>query len=84
VGLDPSRVGPRAGQPAQLLGQLARVQGGSTRNLVATRLHQEVKPESVEKVGGGPIRPYKYPPHLEGQHTHHTLEIPLAKLSFLV
>jgi hypothetical protein len=80
--------------------------------LVATHLHEEEMPESVEKVGGshstrsavhvasppghhmapnqllkvggGRIHPYKYPPHSESRHTHHTLEIPLAKLSFLV
>jgi hypothetical protein len=37
------------------------------------------------QVGGALPRPYKYPPLVKIRtHTHHTLEIPLAKLSFLV
>jgi hypothetical protein len=83
-------VGPGVGWPA-------RVWSGSARALNATRLHEEEKPESVEKVGGGhstqpvdhmawsagdnlvqnwplqvdggPIHPYKYPPHGENRHT---------------
>jgi hypothetical protein len=36
------------------------------------------------QVGGAPPWPYKYPPTGESwhTHTHHTLDIPLAKLSF--
>jgi hypothetical protein len=30
------------------------------------------------------LDPYKYPKTGENQNTHHILEIPLAKLSFLV
>jgi hypothetical protein len=44
----------------------ARVWGGSDRALVATRLHKEEKPESVEKVDGGrstrPIGHTAWPP----------------------
>jgi hypothetical protein len=36
------------------------------------------------QVGGAPPRPYKYPPTGGNQNTHHILEIPLAKLPFLV
>jgi hypothetical protein len=43
-----------------------------------------VAPNWPLQVGGGPIHTYKYSPHGESRHTHHTLEIPLAKLSFLV
>jgi hypothetical protein len=78
-------------------GRLARVWDSSAWVLVATRLHEEEKPESVEKVGGGhstrsagyvawlaghhlasnrplqvgggPIHPYKYPPHGESRDT---------------
>jgi hypothetical protein len=39
----------------------------------------------LDQVGGAPPRPYKYHPPTGGnQNTHHILEIPLAKLSFLV
>jgi hypothetical protein len=38
----------------------------------------------LSQVGGAPPWPYKYPPTSESQHTHHILEIPLAKLPFLV
>jgi hypothetical protein len=37
-----------AGRLAQLLGRMASVWGGSTQTLVATRLHEEEMPESVE------------------------------------
>jgi hypothetical protein len=36
------------------------------------------------QVGGAPPQPDKYPPIDGNQSTHHILEIPLAKLSFLV
>jgi hypothetical protein len=37
------------------------------------------------QVGGAPPRPYKYPPLVEIRtHTHHTFEIPLTRLSFIV
>jgi hypothetical protein len=37
------------------------------------------------QVGGAPLWPYKYSLlWWKSEHTHHTLEIPLAKLSFLV
>jgi hypothetical protein len=35
------------------------------------------------QVGGAPPWPYKYPPPMKIR-THHTLEIPLVKFSFLV
>jgi hypothetical protein len=38
----------------------------------------------LSQVGGAPTWPYKYPPIGESRDTHHILEIPLAKLSFLV
>jgi hypothetical protein len=44
-------------------------------NLVSYRLGQ---------VSGAPPRPYKYPPTGGNQNTHHILDIPLAKLLFLV
>jgi hypothetical protein len=100
VSQTPGWVSPGAGRPAQLLGWSARVWGGSAPALVATRLHEKEKPESVVKVGGGwstrpdghvarrpghhmvpnrliqvgggPIHPYKYPPHGESRHTHTT------------
>jgi hypothetical protein len=46
VSQTPGRVGLGASRPA-------KVWGGSAHALVATRLHEEEKPESVEKVGGG-------------------------------
>jgi hypothetical protein len=81
--------------------------------LVATHLHEEEKPESVEKVGGShstrladhvawlpattghqtdfsksmevPFTPINTPLTLKvDTHIYHILEIPLAKLSFLV
>jgi hypothetical protein len=36
------------------------------------------------QVGGARPWPYKYPPTDGSRHTHQILEIPLAKLSFLV
>jgi hypothetical protein len=46
------------------------------RHLASYRLGQ---------VGGAPLLPYKYPlPVKVDTHTHHILEIPLVKLSFLV
>jgi hypothetical protein len=36
------------------------------------------------QVDGAPPRPYKYPLQWKSEHTHHYLEIPLAKLSFLL
>jgi hypothetical protein len=36
------------------------------------------------QVGGVSPWPYKYPPAGENRHTQHILEIPLAKLPFLV
>jgi hypothetical protein len=69
VGQTPSRVGLGASQPAQLHGQPASLLGGFVRALVATRLHEEEKPGSVERVGGGPINSYKYPPSAESRNT---------------
>jgi hypothetical protein len=66
---------------------VAKVGGGQThwpashmarpdgRHMVSYRLGQE---------GGALPWPYKYPPAGESRHPHHILEIPLAKLSFLV
>jgi hypothetical protein len=36
------------------------------------------------QVGRAPPQTYKYPLQWKSEHTHHYLEIPLAKLSFLV
>jgi hypothetical protein len=47
----------------------------ASRHLVSYRLDQ---------VGGAPPQPHKYPPTYGNQNTHHILEIPLAKLPFLV
>jgi hypothetical protein len=49
---------------------------------LAARPPPGTKPTSP--IDGGPIHPYKYPPHGESRHTHHYLKIPLVKLSFLV
>jgi hypothetical protein len=38
----------------------------------------------LDQVGGALPHPYKYPPTGENENTHHILEIPVAKLSFLV
>jgi hypothetical protein len=46
-------VGPGAGWTAQLLGRSARVRGDLARALVATRLHEEEKAESVEAAPPG-------------------------------
>jgi hypothetical protein len=51
VGQTPGRVDKGANQLAQLRGQPARVWGGSAQALVVTHLHEEEKPESMEKVG---------------------------------
>jgi hypothetical protein len=48
VSQTPGWVGLGAGRRAQLVGWLARVWGGLACGLVATRLHEEEKPESVE------------------------------------
>jgi hypothetical protein len=55
VGQTTDRVGKGAGRSAQLLGWPARVLGGSARAFVATRLHEEEKPELVE--AAPPSRP---------------------------
>jgi hypothetical protein len=60
-----------------------------------TCLHEKGRAKVVKKVGGAELigrsairlghpRPYKYPLTSGNQNTHHILEIPLAKLSFLV
>jgi hypothetical protein len=41
-------------------------------------------PNRPLQVGGVPIHSYKYPPRGESGHTHHYMEIPLAKLSLPV
>jgi hypothetical protein len=38
----------------------------------------------LKQVGNPSLDPYKYPSTSGNQKTHHILEIPLAKLSFLV
>jgi hypothetical protein len=38
----------------------------------------------LSQEGGAPPWPINTPPTGESRHTHHILEIPLAKLSFLV
>jgi hypothetical protein len=38
----------------------------------------------LSQVGGAPPWLYKYPPTSESRHRHHILEIPLAKLAFLL
>jgi hypothetical protein len=38
----------------------------------------------LSQVGGATPQPYKYPPNGGNQNIHHILEIPLARLSFLV
>jgi hypothetical protein len=53
VGQTLGRGGKGVVQSAQLLGQSARVCGGSAQALVAMRLHEEENPELVEKVSGG-------------------------------
>jgi hypothetical protein len=60
------------GQTHWLAGHMARPAG---HHLVSYCLGQ---------VGGAPTCPYKYPPTSESRHTHHILDIPLARLSFLV
>jgi hypothetical protein len=48
VGQTLGQVALGADRPAQLLGRPTRVCGSSARALIATRLHKEEKPESVE------------------------------------
>jgi hypothetical protein len=69
VGQTPGRVGKGAGRSAQLLGWSARFWGSSARALVATRLHEEEKPESVEKDGGGHSK--WLADHVAWQASHH-------------
>jgi hypothetical protein len=77
------------------LGCHASTRGGEARvggrrstqpaNHVAWPPSHHLAPNRLLQVDGGPIHPYKYPPPLTMKvDTHHTLEIPLAKLSFLV
>jgi hypothetical protein len=64
-----------------------KVSGGCTHGLVGhvAWLHgHNMVPYHLDQVGGSPPRSYKYPPTGGNLDTHHTLEIPLAKLSFLV
>jgi hypothetical protein len=55
-----------------LAGHVVRLAG---RHLVSYHLGQ---------LSGAPSWPYKYSPAGKSWHTHYILEIPLAKLSFLV
>jgi hypothetical protein len=48
VGQTPGRVGKGVSRSTQLLGRSARVWDGLARALVATRLHEEETPKSVE------------------------------------
>jgi hypothetical protein len=53
------------------------------------RLHEEEKPESVEKVSGGPIHPYKYPtgrPATTWRQTDlfKSLEVPFTPINTLI
>jgi hypothetical protein len=76
------RFHPKLGCHAPTRGGEARVDGGrSTRSA-----GHHLAPKQPLQVDRGPIHSYKYPPHGESRHTHthHILEIPLAKLSFLV
>jgi hypothetical protein len=65
-----------------------KVDGGrSTRPVghVGWAAGHHLAPNRLLQVGGAPPWPYKFPPTVEmRRHTHHILEIPLAKLSFLV
>jgi hypothetical protein len=53
VGQTLGRVGLGASWQAQYLGRSARVWGGLPRAWIATRLHEEEKPESVEAAAPG-------------------------------
>jgi hypothetical protein len=49
-------------------------------------LHEEEKPESVEKVNGGPIHPYKYPTGRPATTWHQTdlsrlVEVPFTPIN---
>jgi hypothetical protein len=64
-------------------------QGGGHRSTqpashVAKSVGHHLVSYRLDQVGAAPPRPYKYPLRWKLEDTHHYLEIPLAKLSFLV
>jgi hypothetical protein len=65
-----------------------KVSGGCSTRLadhMAWPAGQHLAPNHPLQVSGGPIHSYKYPLTVKvDTHTHHILDIPLAKLSFLV
>jgi hypothetical protein len=70
-------------------GRLARFYVSLARDFVLMCVHEKGKSMVVEKLGGGrttwpSMDPYKYPSTGGNQNTHHILEIPLAKIPFLV
>jgi hypothetical protein len=98
VGQTPGRTGTGVGQvlsqfSSWLCGHVStRVeegQGGGSRSTrpashVARPVGRHMASYCLGHVGGAPARPYKYSLRWKSEHTHHYLEIPPAKLSFLV
>jgi hypothetical protein len=64
-----------------------KVGGGQTTwpggNMVVLASHHMAS-YRLNQVGNPSLDPYKYPSTSRNQNTHHILEIPLAKLLFLV